>query len=95
MLPACAFPAGLLRPSLRRKAQIAVWCWLGAWPVAPKRDFDDMAIFLSRAGYTVYCIDVPGRGGSSWLPSAQDYTLDTYAVVLAALIDQQGWGAVH
>lgn len=60
-----------------------------------KRDFDDMAIFLSRAGYTVYCIDVPGRGGSSWLPSAQDYTLDTYAVVLAALIDQQGWGAVH
>ena len=60
-----------------------------------KRDFDDMAIYLSRQGYTVYCVDVPGRGGSSWLPSANDYTLDTYARVLVALIDQQGWGAVH
>ena len=60
-----------------------------------KRDFDDMASYLARAGYTVYCVDVPGRGGSSWLPSAADYTLDTYARVLVALIDQQGWGAVH
>ncbi len=60
-----------------------------------KRDFDDMAVALVQAGYEVWCVDVPGRGGSSWLPAAQDYTLDTYARVLAALIDHQGWGAVH
>lgn len=60
-----------------------------------KRDFDDMAAYLANDGYTVYCVDVPGRGGSSWLPSADDYTLETYARVLVALIDQQGWGAVH
>lgn len=60
-----------------------------------KRDFDDMARHLAAAGYTVYCVDVPGRGGSSWLPRPQDYTLETYAQVLTALIDQQGWGAVH
>lgn len=60
-----------------------------------KRDFDDMAAHLARAGYCVYCVDVPGRGGSSWLPGPQDYTLETYARVLCALIDQQGWGPVH
>lgn len=60
-----------------------------------KRDFDDMAAYLANDGYTVYCVDVPGRGGSSWLPSADDYNLETYARVLVALIDQQGFGAVH
>lgn len=60
-----------------------------------KRDFDDMALALADAGYEVWSVDVPGRGGSSWLPSAQHYALDTYARVMAALIDQQGWGAVH
>lgn len=60
-----------------------------------KRDFDDMAAYLARAGYTVYCVDVPGRGGSSWLPSSSHYTLPTYAQVLVALIDQQGWQKVH
>lgn len=60
-----------------------------------KRDFDDMAIYLAGQGFDVWCVDVPGRGGSSWLPRAEDYTLDIYATVLAALIDARGWGSVH
>lgn len=60
-----------------------------------KRDFDDLAIYLAAEGFDVWCVDVPGRGGSSWLPGAGDYTLETYAGILIALIDQQGWGPVH
>ena len=60
-----------------------------------KRDFDDMAIYLAQAGYRVWSIDVPGRGGSSWLPSSQHYDINTYARIIAALIDQQAWGRVH
>lgn len=59
-----------------------------------KRDFDDMAAFLAADGYDVVCVDVPGRGQSSWL-KAEEYTLDNYARALCALIDQQGWGSVH
>ncbi len=60
-----------------------------------KRDFDDMAAYLAAEGYDVWSVDVPGRGGSSWLSGPDDYTLDTYAHILAALVDQAGWGRVH
>ena len=59
-----------------------------------KRDFDDMAVFLSARGYDVWCVDAPGRGDSSWLEKAEDYTLETYADVFAALIDQQAQAPV-
>ncbi len=60
-----------------------------------KRDFDDMAVFLSAHGYDVWCVDAPGRGDSSWLERAEDYTLDVYADVFSALIDQHAQQSVY
>lgn len=59
-----------------------------------KRDFDDMAVFLAARGYDVWCVDAPGRGDSSWLARGEDYTLDTYSDIFAALIDQHVGGPV-
>ena len=50
------------------------------------RDFDVLAAALADR-FRVVCADLPGRGRSEWLPHAGLYSLPTYVVALAALLD--------
>lgn len=52
------------------------------------RDFDELAAALS-ADWHIICPDTPGRGLSGWLLPPQ-YTIETYAVVADALLQQLG-----
>ncbi len=60
-----------------------------------KRDFDFMAATLSKNGYQVLAVDVPGRGGSSWLGDPNLYNLDFYADVFTAFMKQLGFTRAH
>ena len=60
-----------------------------------KRDFDDLGKYLSAQGYRFLALDAPGRGGSSWLQSAQEYHLGTYAQVFGAFLIQHVSSPVH
>lgn len=60
-----------------------------------KRDFDDMARYLCARGFVVYALDAPGRGGSSRLARAQDYTVERYARIFAAFLKEQNLPPVH
>ncbi|HYN39036.1 MAG TPA: alpha/beta hydrolase [Rhodospirillales bacterium] len=53
------------------------------------RDFDDLARAMQDR-YRVVCVDLPGRGGSDWLPVAADYQPGTYIQDMAALIARLG-----
>jgi pimeloyl-ACP methyl ester carboxylesterase len=59
------------------------------------RDFDDLALALSR-DYRVICPDIVGRGGSDWLPAGQEYGIPQYmndiVTLLARLnVDKVDW----
>lgn len=49
------------------------------------RDFDALALAL-EAEFRVVCPDLPGRGGSQWLPYPEDYGLPLYLASLATLL---------
>lgn len=49
------------------------------------RDFDDLALALSR-NYRVVCPDVVGRGNSDWLPAGSPYAIPQYLQDMIALI---------
>jgi pimeloyl-ACP methyl ester carboxylesterase len=48
-------------------------------------DFDSLAEYLARDFY-VLCPDLPGRGGSDWLPDAALYEPKTYVQALSHLL---------
>ncbi len=50
------------------------------------RDFDALAQYLSR-DYFVLCVDVLGRGQSSWAASQSEYTVLNYTQQLLSLIN--------
>ena len=50
------------------------------------RDFDTLAASLAAQGRRVLCPDLPGRGGSAWLPDPMLYTPPSYVVALAHLL---------
>ncbi len=50
------------------------------------RDFDILAQALAAEGRRVICPDLPGRGGSDWLPEAGLYQPPTYVVALGHLL---------
>ncbi|MBI5443660.1 MAG: alpha/beta fold hydrolase [Deltaproteobacteria bacterium] len=49
------------------------------------RDFDPLAGAL-EARFRIVCPDLPGRGGSEWLPHPEDYGLPLYLASLAAVL---------
>ncbi len=49
------------------------------------RDFDALAAALSGRHH-VLAVDLPGRGGSDWLPEPAQYTLPSYVVALTHLL---------
>ena len=49
------------------------------------RDFDDLALALSR-NYRVVCPDIVGRGTSDWLPAGSPYAIPQYLQDMTALI---------
>jgi pimeloyl-ACP methyl ester carboxylesterase len=49
------------------------------------RDFDELAQSLSDRFYVV-CPDLPGRGGSDWLPRGELYQPQTYVLALSHLL---------
>lgn len=51
------------------------------------RDFDFLAHSLAEQGYRVLCPDMPGRGKSPWLPSADGYNNMTYAADVLHILD--------
>ncbi len=53
------------------------------------RDFDVLADALSR-DYRVLCPDVPGRGESDWLASAEQYVIPVYAQFMRAMLTEFG-----
>ncbi len=53
------------------------------------RDFDVIADALSN-DYRVLCPDVPGRGESDWLASADQYVIANYAVAIHAMLIELG-----
>jgi pimeloyl-ACP methyl ester carboxylesterase len=48
------------------------------------RDFDALALGLADR-FRVICVDLPGRGGSDWLPDARQYEPTSYVLALAHL----------
>jgi pimeloyl-ACP methyl ester carboxylesterase len=59
------------------------------------RDMDDIAAHLAPR-WRVICPDTVGRGLSQWSPRPeQEYCLDFYARLAAALVDQLGLAQVH
>jgi pimeloyl-ACP methyl ester carboxylesterase len=59
------------------------------------RDMDDIAAHLAQR-WRVICPDTIGRGLSQWSPvPEQEYCLDFYARLAAALVDQLGLERVH
>ncbi len=54
------------------------------------RDFDLLAAALAARGARVLAVDVVGRGRSSWLSDKTAYTLPTYALHLARLLEREG-----
>jgi pimeloyl-ACP methyl ester carboxylesterase len=54
------------------------------------RDFEDLAPRIAAAGRRVIAIDVRGRGGSDHDPVPANYHPGTYAMDVAALLDDQG-----
>lgn len=58
------------------------------------RDFDELALSLAPR-WRVACIDMPGRGDSSWLEDPAHYSNDTYARIALALIESLGASSVH
>lgn len=50
------------------------------------RDFDVLAQALAAEGRRVICPDLPGRGGSDWLPQAGLYQPPTYVIALGHLL---------
>ncbi len=57
------------------------------------RDFDALAERLARSA-RVLCVDVAGRGRSSWLADARDYRLEVYAAHLRRFLDLLGLARV-
>jgi pimeloyl-ACP methyl ester carboxylesterase len=53
------------------------------------RDFDVLADALSR-DCRVLCPDVPGRGESDWLASAEQYVIPVYAQFMSAMLTEFG-----
>jgi pimeloyl-ACP methyl ester carboxylesterase len=53
------------------------------------RDFDVLADALSR-DCRVLCPDIPGRGESDWLASAEQYAIPVYAQFIAAMLTEFG-----
>jgi pimeloyl-ACP methyl ester carboxylesterase len=53
------------------------------------RDFDVVADALSK-DYRVLCPDIPGRGKSDWLASAEQYSIPTYVQFINAMLTQYG-----
>jgi len=53
------------------------------------RDFDVLADALSK-DFRVLCPDVPGRGESDWLASAEQYAIPVYAQFMSAMISESG-----
>lgn len=49
-------------------------------------DFDPLARVLAGQGYRVICPDLPGRGGSDWLPSGDLYQPLSYVQALSHLL---------
>ncbi|MBY0337162.1 MAG: alpha/beta hydrolase [Acetobacteraceae bacterium] len=58
------------------------------------RDFDALAQALAAQGRRVLCVDVPGRGLSSWLPRGELYAVPNYVAAmrpLLAALDSYDW----
>ena len=53
------------------------------------RDFDVLADALSK-DFRVLCPDVPGRGESDWLATAEQYAIPVYAQFMSAMISEFG-----
>jgi pimeloyl-ACP methyl ester carboxylesterase len=53
------------------------------------RDFDVIADALS-AEYRVLCPDIPGRGESDWLASAEQYAIPNYVTAVRAMLHDLG-----
>ncbi len=60
-----------------------------------KRDFDFVAEYLTKASFTVYAVDAPGRGGSMRFTDPDLYNVDVYADVFAEFLKQLGLKKVH
>jgi pimeloyl-ACP methyl ester carboxylesterase len=54
------------------------------------RDFDALARALAGQGRRVLCVDVPGRGLSSWLPRGELYAVPTYVAAMQPLLASLG-----
>ncbi len=60
------------------------------------RDMDELAGYLSAAGYRVICPDTLGRGLSQWSPlAAEEYCLPFYARIANDLLEQLGIKKAH
>ena len=53
------------------------------------RDFDVMADVLAK-NYRVLCPDIPGRGESDWLATADQYVIPGYVVAIRAMLVELG-----
>ncbi len=58
------------------------------------RDFDPLAEALSKR-YRVLCPDIPGRGESDWLSSAEQYVAPVYIGAIQAMLLQLGVQRYH
>jgi pimeloyl-ACP methyl ester carboxylesterase len=56
------------------------------------RDFDVLAAALADR-FRVLCPDLPGRGGSDWLPGPEFYVMPSYVAALGAVLRQAGGAA--
>src|SRR3990167_1962887 len=53
-----------------------------------RRDFDDLATYLSDRELHVFCPDMVGRGDSNWLKNPLHYTFEQYAADCNVLINK-------
>lgn len=53
------------------------------------RDFDALAGALAARGRRVLCPDLPGRGGSEWLPEPALYAPPTYVTAISDLLARE------
>jgi pimeloyl-ACP methyl ester carboxylesterase len=80
--------------------RLNVWKWEGRGDGVPivcvhgltrqGRDFDPLARRLARAGRTVFCPDLPGRGLSEWLRDPACYNLLQYGADMNAVLARLG-----
>lgn len=55
-----------------------------------RRDFDELAGYLTKQGEHVFCPDVVGRGDSDWLKNPLHYTYEQYIADMTVMIAKTG-----